>query len=93
MIESAVSAMKSFDRKPIKMMIHSKLFNENHEITGAFQFCQKNGRVGFICGRNHISLKEQSLNYSQENAKGHFFYDDFTEITIFEIKQKVFGDD
>lgn len=88
MIESAVSAMKSFDRIQIRMIIYSKLFKENHEITGAFRFCQKNGRVGFICGRNHISLKEQSLNYSRENAKRHFFYDDFTEITIFKVNTK-----
>ena len=85
MSELAISAMKALDNKDVKIVVHSKFFGHTEMAVCKFRFLHKEGQVGFLFNGHHLSLDEEDIVYYNRNAEGHFFYDKFTEFTIFAI--------
>lgn len=83
------SLMQSFDGKILTFVIRFKYCDEVNKVTGRANFLHKNGRIGFMVGGTHVSLNEDSIQYSGENALGHFFYDQFAEIQFKEARPRV----
>ena len=83
MNELAISAMKALDQQNVKIVVHSKFFGHTETVVCRFKFAHRGSQIGFWINDHHVSLDDADITYCKRNAGGHFFSDQYMELTIF----------